>query len=70
VYNVFEGVYMSVKGFFIALFCVGLGGVGTYYSFVNIITATNTPTGWIILLIISFLAMFFGMGVFANRIKL
>jgi hypothetical protein len=61
---------MSVKGFFIAILCVVAGGVGTYYSLMGIMTTTVDPTRWIVLLIISVIAIAFGMGVFANRIKL
>lgn len=60
---------MSVKGFFIALLCVALGGVVTYYSIYHIITAPNIPTGWIALLIVSVIVMFFGMGVLSSKIK-
>jgi hypothetical protein len=61
---------MSVKGFFIALLCVALGGLGTYYSLMGIMTTTVAPTRWIVLLIFSVIAIFFGTGVLANRIKL
>jgi len=60
---------MSPKGFFIAILCVVAGGFGAYYSLLGIIN-TNSPTGWIVLLIASFIAMVFGMGVLSNRIKL
>jgi hypothetical protein len=60
---------MSVKGFFIAILCVVAGAVGFYYSMMGIMTTTVDPTRWIVLLIISFIAIFFGMGVLANRIK-
>jgi len=64
---------MSVKGFFIAILCVVAGGFGAYYSLLGLINTTGStasPTGWIVLLIISIIAAAFGMGVFANRIKL
>jgi len=64
---------MSVKGFSIAIFCVVAGGFGVYYSllgFINTTGSTASPTGWIVLLIISIIVAAFGMGVFANRIKL
>ncbi len=60
---------MSVKGFFIALLCLGAGGAGLYFSFYNIIN-TNSFGGWIVLLIASFIAVFFGMGVLSGKIKL
>lgn len=60
---------MSVKGFFIALLCVIAGGFGLYYSLLNIIN-TNGSGGWIALLIVSFIAVIFGLGVLSNRIKL
>jgi hypothetical protein len=58
---------MSVKGFFIAIICVVVGGIGAYYSLIAISPQSNLPY---ITLIISFIAIIFGMGVFANRIKL
>ena len=61
---------MSVKGFIIALLCVIAGGCGTYYSIMHLITTIDSLTGWLVLLIISFIAIFFGTGVLANRIKL
>jgi hypothetical protein len=60
---------MSVKGFFIALLCLGAGIAGLDFSFYNIISA-NRFGGWIILLIASFIAVFFGMGVLAGKIKI
>lgn len=60
---------MSVKGFFIAIACVGLGGWGFVESFIRIMSG-NASTLWVIILAISLLAMFFGMGVFSTKIKL
>ena len=60
---------MSVKGFLIAILCVIAGGFGFYYSMMGIMNTTDTPTGWIVLLIISVIAIAFGTGVLANRIK-
>jgi len=60
---------MSVKGFFIAIACVLLGGWGFVESLTKLMSG-DTATLWLIILAISFLAMFFGMGVFANKIKL
>ena len=61
---------MSIKGFFTAILCLIAGGVGFYFSMMGIMTTTVDPTGWIILLIISIIALVFGAGVFFNRIKL
>ncbi len=60
---------MSVKGFFIAIACVILGGWGFVVSLTKLMSG-DASTLWLIILAISFLAMFFGMGVFANKIKL
>jgi len=59
---------MSVKGFFIALLCVVAGGIGAFYSLLGIVNTNGSPS-WIALLIVSFIAVLFGMGVLSNRIK-
>lgn len=60
---------MSVKGFFIALACVGLGAWGFIASITHILS-NDASLMWIIILAVSLLAMFFGMGVFSTKIKL
>ena len=60
---------MSVKGFFIALLCVVAGGIGVFYSLLGFVN-TNGSAGWIALLIVSSIAVLFGIGVLSNRIKL
>lgn len=60
---------MSVKGFFIALACVGLGTWGFIVSITHILS-NDASLMWILILAFSFLAMFFGMGVFSTKIKL
>jgi succinate dehydrogenase hydrophobic anchor subunit len=60
---------MSVKGFFIAIACTVAGAFGLWYGIQKVIE-TEGSVIWIAILVISFIAVFFGMGVFSSRIKL
>ena len=60
---------MSVKGFFVAIACILVGGFGFWYGIQKAIEASGSPL-WIAVVILSFIALFFGVGALSSRIKL
>ena len=64
-----EGWIMSGKGVLIALFCAIGGGILAFFSLRGFLHAYGSPL-WLALLIVSFIAMLFGVGALSSRIQM